>query len=651
MPTPKTIIQANIRAIRSLNLQGDFRIGPWLIRPQLHTIALEGRVSHVEPKAMQVLVYLAEHPDEVVAKERLIRAVWADTFVSDDVLTRCISELRRAFDDDAKEPRVIETIPRSGYRLVASVQAAAPESAARRVWPRRWLIALSGALGLASIVIALGVGGLRGRLMRTSPATRIQSLAVLPLENLSRDPEQDYFADGMTEELITDLAKINALHVISRTSAVHYKRSTKTLPQIAQELGVDAVIIGTVQRSGNRVRISAQLVAAGTDRHLWAESYERDVGDVLALQGEVASAIAEQIRVKLTPQEKARLTSIRPVNPQAQEAYLRGLFFFNFGHDNLEVPRGVEALRRSIEYYQQAIKLDPNYAQAFAGLARACHWLANVERPVELYEQSIEAAKRALQLDEGLAEGHAALGRDLYVYKLDWSGAEREYKRAIELNPGYGEAHHGYSFYLAHMGRLDEAVTEINRAVDLDPLAVEQRANAGLTYTIAGDYDRGIEYLQSALEVSPHSAQYRVYLGTAYALKGSYPQALAEIRTAMEKATYLGGFGLATPRGLRDDPRLIALIGWVDALSGHRGEALGIARQLGTGAANDPEVAEELAGIYAALGDKDQAFLWLERTYQLDRTVLGELKCAPELENLRSDPRFQDLLRRMNLPP
>jgi TolB-like protein/DNA-binding winged helix-turn-helix (wHTH) protein/Flp pilus assembly protein TadD len=632
-------------------LHGDFRIGPWLIRPQLHTIALEGRVSHIEPKAMQVLVYLAEHPDEVVAKERLIRAVWADTFVTDDVLTRCISELRRAFDDDAKEPRVIETIPRSGYRLVASAQAATPESAAGRVWPRRWPIALSGALGLALLVIALDVGGLRGRLLRPSPATRIQSLAVLPLENLSRDPEQDYFADGMTEELITDLAKINALHVISRTSVVHYKRSTKALPQIAQELGVDAVIIGTVQRSGNRVRISAQLVEAGTDRHLWAESYERDVRDVLALQGEVASAIAEQIRVKLTPQEKARLTSIRPVNPQAQEAYLRGLFFFNFGHDNLELPRGVEALRKSIEYYQQAIKLDPNYASAFAGLARACHWLANVERPVELYEQSIEAANRALQLNEGLAEGHAALGRDLYAYKLDWSGAEREYKRAIELNPGYGEAHHGYSEYLAEMGRLGEAVAEINRAVDLDPLAVEQRANAGLMYTIAGDYDRGIEYLQSALEVSPHSAQYRVYLGTAYALKGNYPQALAEIRTSMEKATYLGGSGLATPRGLRDDPRLIALIGWVDALSGHRGEALGISRQLRTVAANDPEVARELAGIYAALGDKDQAFLWLERTYQLDRTVLGDLKCAPELENLRSDPRFQDLLRRMNLPP
>jgi TolB-like protein/DNA-binding winged helix-turn-helix (wHTH) protein/Flp pilus assembly protein TadD len=630
-------------------LQGDFCIGPWLIRPQLHTIALEGRVRHVEPKAMQVLVYLAEHRDEVVAKERLIRAVWADTFVTDDVLTRCICELRRAFDDDAKEPRVIETIPRSGYRLLASVQAAAPESAARRVWLRRWLIALSGTLGLASIVIALDVGGLRGRLMRPSPAARIQSLAVLPLENLSRDPEQDYFADGMTEELITDLAKIDALHVISRTSAVHYKRSTKTLPQIAQELGVDAVIIGTVQRSGNRVRISAQLVAAGTDRHLWAESYERDVRDVLALQGEVASAIAEQIRVKLTPQEKARLTSIRPVNPQAQ-AYLRGLFFFNFGHDNLEVPRSVEALRKSIEYYQQAIKLDPNYAQAFAGLARACHWLANVERPVELYEQSIEAAKRALQLDEGLAEGHAALGRDLHAYKLDWSGAEREYKRAIELEPGYGEAHHGYAFYLASTGRLDEAVVEINRALDLDPLAVEQRANAGSIYIDTENYDRGIEYLQSALEVSPHSAQYRVYLGTAYALKGSYTQAIAEIRTAMEKSTYLGGPG-GLKRGLRDDPRLTAILGWVFALSGHRAEAFAITRQLKARAAGDPEVAEELAAIYGALGDKNQAFPWLEKTYQMDPRVLLELKCAPELESLRSDPRFQDLLRRMNLPP
>jgi len=475
-------------------------------------------------------------------------------------------------------------------------------------------------------------------------------VAVLPLQNLSGDPSQEYFADGMTEALITDLAQISTLRVISRTSMMQYKGARKSLPEIARELHADAFVAGSVFRSGNRVRVTAQLVEGSADRHLWAESYELDLRDALSSQSNLAQAIAGAVRAKLTPQEKARLAGIRPVNPGAQEAYLRGLFFLNFGHDNLELPRGVEALHKSIEYYQQAIKQDPNYAQAFAGLARACHWLANVERPVELYEQSIEAARSALELDEGLAEAHAALGRDLYAYRLDWSGAEREYKRAIELNPNYGEAHHGYSFYLAEMGRLDEAVAEINRAVDLDPLAVEQRANAGLMYAIAGDYDRGIEYLQSALQVSPHSANYRVYLGTAYALKGSYTESIAEIRGAMEKATYLGGSGLATPTGLRNDPRLIALIGWVHARSGHRAEALGIARKLKASAESEPEVARELAAIYAALGDNEQAFFWLDKTYQLDRTELGELKCAPELQNLRSDPRFRDLLRRMNLP-
>jgi tetratricopeptide (TPR) repeat protein len=255
-----------------------------------------------------------------------------------------------------------------------------------------------------------------------------------------------------------------------------------------------------------------------------------------------------------------------------------------------------------------------------------------------------------VQLDDGLAEAHAALGYVLFTYKLDWSAAEREYKRAIELQPGYGEAHHGYAFYLADTGRLDEAVVEINRAIDLDPLAVEQRANAGSIYTDAGHYDGAIEHLLSALEVSPHSAQYRVYLGTAYALKGSYTQAIAEIRTAMEKSTYLGGAG-GISRGLRDDPRLIARLGWVYALSGRRGEALEIARKLKAVAASDPEVAEALARVYGALGDKNQAFLWLEKAYQMDPRVLLELKRVPELGSLRSDPRFRDLLRRMNLPP
>jgi len=362
------------------------------------------------------------------------------------------------------------------------------------------------------LLAAASLYTLKSRKLTASKAG-ITSLAVLPLENLSGDPEQQFFVDGVTETLIADLAQISALRVISRTSVMQYKGTRKTLPEIARELHADAFVEGSVFRSGNRVRVTAQLVEA-TDRHLWAENYEFDLRDALASQSNVAQAIAGAVRAKLTPPEKARLASVRPVNPEAQEAYLRGLFFLNFGHDNLELPRGVEALHKSIEYYQQAIKLDPNYAEAFAGLARACHWLANVERPVEFYEQSIEAGRRALQLDEGLAEAHAALGRDLHVYKLDWLGAEREFKRAFELKPGYGEAHHGYAFYLETMGRLDEAVVEINRALDLDPLAVEQRANAGWIYTAVGDYDRAIGHLQSALEVSPHSAQYRVYLAS-----------------------------------------------------------------------------------------------------------------------------------------
>jgi TolB-like protein/DNA-binding winged helix-turn-helix (wHTH) protein/Flp pilus assembly protein TadD len=618
----------------------------WTVLPELNSLQRDGRTVHLEPKVMQVLVTLSEQAGEVVSKEQIFKRVWPDTFVSDEVLTRAVSELRKAFEDNPQEPKYIQTIPKGGYRLVAPVILEPTDGTDWVVahWRKLTTVAAIILLAAAASLYTLKTGKL------TASKAGIKSLAVLPLDNLSGDPEQQFFVDGVTETLITDLAQISALRVISRTSVMQYRGTRKTLPEIARELHADAFVEGSVFRSGDRIRVTAQLVEGLTDQHLWAENYELDLRDALASQSRVAQAIAGAVRVKLTQQEKVRLGSARPVNPEAQEAYLRGLFFLNFGHDNLELPRGVEALRKSIEYYQQAIKLDPNYAQAFAGLARACHWLANVERPVELYEQSIEAARKALELDEGLAEAHAALGRVLYTYKLDWSGAEREYKRAIELNPGYGEAHHGYAFYLADMGRLDEALAEINRAVDLDPLAVEQRANAGMMYAIAGDYDRGIEYLLSALEVSPNSADYRVYLGYAYALKGNYTESIAEIRAAMEKATYLGGSGLATPTGLRNDPRLIALIGWVHARSGHRAEALGIARELKASAESEPEVAKELAAIYAELGDKEQAFLWLDRTYQLDRTELGNLKCAPELENLRSDPRFRDLLRRMNLP-
>ncbi len=399
---------------------------------------------------------------------------------------------------------------------------------------RRIAVAVAAAVVIAAIVLfALNIGGLRERFSHSPTSGRISSLAVLPLANLSHDPEQDYFADGMTEALITDLAQISALKVISRTSVMKYKGTTKNLPEIGRELNVDGVIEGSVQRSGDRVKITAQLIQAPTDRHVWARSYERDLRDILALQDEVAQAIADEIRVTLTPNEQARLASAHKVSPEAHEAYLKGLYYFNIGRDNLGSKLGTESIHKSIESYKQANTLDPSYALAYAGLARAYHWQASVEGD-PLWASSKEAAIKALQLDDGLAEAHGALGYVLFAGDQDWAGAEKELKRAIELNPGYGETHHGYALLLHARGRFEEAIREINRAMELDPLTIPQRENAAWIYLGAGQFDRAIELARSALDLYPNSAWAHSFLAVAYIKKAMIDQGLAEIRKAFE---------------------------------------------------------------------------------------------------------------------
>jgi TolB-like protein/DNA-binding winged helix-turn-helix (wHTH) protein len=423
-------------------VQGDFRIGAWLIQPQLHTIARNGEVTHVEPKAMRVLVYLAEHADQVVPKERLISAVWADTFVTDDVLTRCISELRKAFDDDAKDPKVIETIPRGGYRLVAPVWAPEETEAAATTNPQpRAVLSRAGIRAVVTFLLLLGAVAVywtRFSPRAHPPAGRIM-LAVLPFQNLSGDPEQEYFSDGLTAEMISQLGRLppERLGVIARTSAIQYKNTKKSAAEIGRELGADYLVEGSVQRAGERVRIRTELVQARDQTHLWADTYERNLRDVLALQAEVANAIAGEIRIKLTPPEEARLASARPLNPQAHEAYLRALYSFYQGRNQGNSELYNRYFSQSIEQYQEAIRLDPSYPQAYAGLARAYHWLASgldVQQP-DLPAKSRQAAEKALALDDRLGEAHASLGYVAFRFEWDFPRAEQEFRRAIELNP------------------------------------------------------------------------------------------------------------------------------------------------------------------------------------------------------------------------
>jgi len=609
---------------------------------------------------------LLKSPGEVVTREELRRELWpSGTFVDfDHGLNAAVNRLRMALHDSAEDPRFIETLARRGYRFIAPVEtvaamsaspvpasvaspvagadtgATAPTVRAVREPPpqKRWALAL-GALALIAllaVLAALNVAGLRDRILSQVGAIhesplQIRSIAVLPLENLSRDPEQEYFADGMTEALITDLGKISALRVISRTSVMHYKGTAKTLPEIARELNVDAVVEGAVMRSGGRVRITAQLIQAATDKHLWAETYERDLRDVLALQGEVARDITNEIQIKLTPQQQARLADARPVNPEAHELYLKGRYEWN--------KRTEEGLKKGLEYFQQAIQLDPDYPLAYCGAADTYGVLGlNEFLPgKEVYPKARAAALKALELDESLAEAHVSLAKVLFEYDWDWQAGEKEYQRAIELNPSYATAHHWYAEALTCMGRDKEAIREIELARRLDPLSVMINANVGTTLYASRQYDRAIVELRRAIEFEPNNFEAYYYLSQTYAQKGMNQEAIAAAQQAVSLE--------------RDNPELAALLAHTYAVTGRRGEALKILGKLKELSKRQYFSPYLLARIYVGLGEKEEAFAWLQKAADVHDGEMIGLKVEPELDPLRSDPRFQALLRRMNFPP
>jgi len=513
--------------------------------------------------------------------------------------------------------------------LVAAVASRQPQ--------RRGLAFLVAGIALALLAGAVAlrnVGGLRQRFFGSPDPGTIRSLAVLPLENLSHDPEQEYFADGMTEALTTELAQISTLKVISRTSVMQYKGTNKPLPQIARELGVDAVVEGAVQRSGDKVGITVQLIHATTDRHLLAKSYERSLRDVLALQREIASAIADEIKVKLTPQEQAHLTTARPVNPEAHEAYLKGLYYYSAGHDEADPHKYDQLLKSSIEYFSQATQMDPNYAPAYAGMGIAYVWQSGSDRKGNL--KAREAAIKALQIDDTLGEAHYLLGWVAYFYDWNWPGAEKEFRRAIDLNPSFGEAHYGYALYLNSAGRHDEAIAEIQRAQEVDPIVFVQKVDAGRIYACAGQYDRAIKQLRDLPDLKPNDYRVHEVLGDIYLYKGMQAESAAEYR----KVAQLKGGG---PFGR------LALAA-ADAVSGNRTEASAILSDLAKLPEQNVDWPVDLARQYASLGEMNLAMALLEKAYAEHSYALLDIRCAREFDVLQSDPRFQDLLRRMNFP-
>jgi TolB-like protein/Tfp pilus assembly protein PilF len=563
------------------------RFGAYKVDLRAGELRKQGLRIRLPEQPFQVLAILLEHPGEVITRENLQKRLWPDgTFVDfEQGLNAAVKRLREALSDSAENPHFIETLARRGYRFIGSP--------------------------------AISPG-------------RIESLAVLPLENLSRDPEQEYFAEGMTEALINSLAKIGALRVVSRTTAMHYKGVHRPLRELAQELHVDGIVEGTVQRSGERLRISAQLLHAPTDTHLWAEIYDRDLRDVLALQSEVAQAIAREIRIKLTPVDQARFAEARPVVPEAYEAYLKGLYHWN--------KRNKEDLKKGIHWFQQAIAKDPTYPAAHLGLADCLSvlgWLGFVV-PEEGCGRAKGLLLKALEMDRGSGEAHASLGFATMLYDYDFESAERAFERSIELNPRYAMAHHWFGLYLALMGRFEEGYTELKRAVRLDPHSLMIRVTLGFVYWCWRRYDQAIEQFERALEIDSDFITAHCNMGFTYVEQLKYDRAIAAGQKAVELS--------------QSAPTFVALLGDEYAVAGHLLEARKTLEQLQELSKQQYVTSYVVARIYAALGETDEALRWLETAYQERAAWMVALKIDPRFDNLRSDPRFQDLMLRMNFP-
>jgi TolB-like protein/Flp pilus assembly protein TadD len=557
----------------------------------------------LQGQPLQVLATLLKRPGDLVTREELRAEIWsADTFVDfDHSLHNAIARVRDVLGDSAETPRYIETLPRRGYRFIARVDEVGPE---------------------ASIHQPL-------RPNAKSDPRGIQAVAVLPLEDLSGDPDHDYFADSMTEVLITSLAKIKALRVISRTSAMQYKGVRKSLPQIARELNVDAVIEGSVLRSGARVRINAQLIHASSDQHLWAESYECDFQDILSLQSEIARQVANQVRIILTPEEQARLGSARQVNPEAHEWYLKARYHWN--------KRTEESVKKALSYFHQAIDNDPTYAQGYAGLADCYNILGyyNALSPIEAYPKGKAAALKALELDSSLAEPHATLGVVKRDFEWDWSGAEEEFQRAIELNPGCAEAYHWRSTLLSMLGRHAEALREKTRALALDPLSVVIRTDLARMFYFSRDYDQSLDQYRAALDMDPHFGSAHLWLAHVYEQKGLFEQAISELKTGMHLSS--------------DSTFALAKLGHGYAMAGRRDEAHAVLNQLNALSSQRYVSPYDIAMVHVGLQEIDEAFVWLQRAFEQRSLWLGYLNVEPQLDPLRSDQRFQELLRRIGL--
>ena len=618
-----------------------YDFGPFRFDPAERLLLRHGRPVPLAPKTTDTLLVLIQNAGHLVEKDDLIKRVWPDTFVEEGNLNKNISVLRKALGQWDGGLEYIETVPRRGYRFVF------PPPEEQQSPPQQEEVAEAGASPvsipahrrlpkLAAAIIASGftlaltfflIWKIRPGNASRGMATSIRSLAVLPLENLSGDASQDYFADGMTDALITDLGQISALRVISRTSSMQYKGAHKSLPQIARELNVDAVVEGTVLRSGERMRVTAQLIHASTDRHLWAQEFEGDLRDILGLQNQIARAVADEIRVKLTPEQKSLLSGVRMLNPEAHEAYLRGFY---------AMPT-IDGFQEKIRDFNRAIELDPTYAMAYVGVANSYIQLGHMValRPQEAFPAAKVAALKAIALDDNLADAHEALGTVAFLYDWEFERAEKEFRRAIELNPNSADAHAGYSDFLAAMGRGDEAISQRKKNIENDPLSVEAIAELARVLYWTRHYDEAITEARKVLTIGPDLLRADVFLGLSLVQKGEFPEALVELEHSVS---------------LWKDDSWIGFVAYAKAASGDKAGAYRILGDLERRSKKHYVSPWWLASIYSGVGNKEKALFFLERAYEGREHDLVFSKAWPMFDNLRQDARYRDLMKRVGLP-
>jgi TolB-like protein/DNA-binding winged helix-turn-helix (wHTH) protein/Tfp pilus assembly protein PilF len=617
----------------------------------------DGAKIRLQEKPFQILTLLLDQPGEVVTREEMRRKLWpADTFVDfDHSLGTAISKLRQALNDSPQNPRFIETIASRGYRFVGQAQEKgepvvrpvaipsdpvgeivptkrAPAAAPHRTWI---LIAVAGFSAGALLVawfLGFDIGGVR-EWLRSETNRPVHSLAVLPFANSSADPNTEYLSDGITESLINSLSAVPNLKVTSRDSSFRYKGKDTDAPTVGRVLGVDAVFKGIIRQHGEKMDVSAELIDSRDNAHIWGEHYSPNSEDIFALQGEIAREITTALRMRLSGEDEKRMVKSSTTNPEAYLDYLKGRYWWN--------KLTLEGFNKSIEYFQQAIAKDPTYALAYSGLAVGYTQLSSFIPPMEVLPRAKEAALKAVELDDTSAEAHASLGIAKYKYDWDWPGAEKEYLRAIALNPGYEAAHRRYGLLLGEMGRFEEAIAELKRALELDPLSVIGNRELGyFGFYYARKYDQAIEQARKTQELDPNEGH--VFLGAAYLQKSMYKEGIAEFEKALASSPNGIGYAIGPQTGL----------GYAYAVAGKRPEAQKVLDQLNQLSKQKYVSGVDLAIVYAGLGDKDKAFEYLERSYD-DRSLgnLTGIKVDPVFDPLRSDPRFQDLLRRMNLQP